>query len=350
MCSIPLSFFDLFLVIVMSSVCHCNPCILHEKSKEKEKRLVECNSPGCTKVFHAVCIGHGKISERELNKLFFVCQRCENFLSYGAEIARKSIATVLDNRIDDLKKVMLDTMDEKISSMRTSILEETKLMCDAITADFEVKLRDIKYHADISPAAVQDLHPQNDDKTDALRIEMNSLKQTFSKNINDLMSSCELVSKNMYHMQMDKRKEYFIVRNFPENKIVVNGAEISNCMEAVRSIAISLGLRDEIPNIQYAQRLGKTRTDGKPRLIKVKSTIKAVKLFLQKARNLKTMPSPLSKVFLQEDLPMEINRRLSEMRKRAYDHRSQNPGESAFVKGKKLFINGNVVDEVKMDF
>ena len=60
--------------------------------------------------------------------------------------------------------------------------------------------------------------------------------------------------------------------------------------------------------------------------------------------------SPHWTVFLQDDLPFEVNKRLAEMRKQAFDHRSQNPGESAYVKNMKLYINNVVVDEIKLDF
>ena len=45
-----------------------------------------------------------------------------------------------------------------------------------------------------------------------------------------------------------------------------------------------------------------------------------------------------------------MSRKLAELRKRAYEHRTNNPGEKAFVKDKKLYMNDMVVDEVKENF
>ena len=103
-------------------------------------------------------------------------------------------------------------------------------------------------------------------------------------------------------------------------------------------------------NIKECFRLGKVREDNRPRLIMVKATEKTVKQFLTRSKLLKQASSPLDKIFLQENLPSELNKRLADMRKKAYEHRTQNPGDTAFVKNKKLFINGQVVDEINQNF
>ena len=55
---------------------------------------------------------------------------------------------------------------------------------------------------------------------------------------------------------------------------------------------------------------------------------------------LKQCGASLKYVYLHEDLPPAIIKRLAEMRKRAYGHRRKHPEEAAFVKNKKLYIDG----------
>ena len=330
--------------------CCGDPCIVHEKSKEKEKRFIECSSPGCTKKFHAVCIGHEKASGKELKRLFFVCLSCEDYLNYSAEIARKSLVADLDNRLDALKTSILETVDLKISRMKDSITQETKLLCDYLKVEFDRKLNDVSDRLNSETATADNLCGEKKVMTDFVKSEFDSFKQSYLTDIQSLHASCQHMSKNLNLLQMDKRKECFIIRNFPEKNITVNGSEVSNCKDAVRSIAKVLGLEDECQNIQNIQRLGKVTSDGKPRLMKVKSNANTSKLFLQNARKLKNAPWPLNKVFLQADLPIEVNRRLAEMRKRAFGHRNDYPDESAYVKNLKLYINDVVVDEIKLDF
>ena len=42
--------------------------------------------------------------------------------------------------------------------------------------------------------------------------------------------------------------------------------------------------------------------------------------------------------------------KLADMRKRAYEHCKSFPAETAYVRNKKLYVNGVVVGEVKPDF
>ena len=50
--------------------CNADNCCATEKSKEREKRILACQSPGCSKEFHAVCIGHSKSSDKEISNMF----------------------------------------------------------------------------------------------------------------------------------------------------------------------------------------------------------------------------------------------------------------------------------------
>ena len=77
--------------------------------------MLDCSTPGCSKRFHAICVGHGKATEKELNKLFFVCLRCEAYLNYSAEIARKSIISDIDMKLEAIKIAIYETVDQKIA-------------------------------------------------------------------------------------------------------------------------------------------------------------------------------------------------------------------------------------------
>lgn len=289
----------------MTNSCKCfaDSCVIGDKAKEREKRIVVCNSPGCQMQFHAACIGHSKMSERELKNMFFVCLKCKAYLEYSAQIAKESFLSELDSRLDSLKNSILRMVDDKI----------------------EEKFKEFS-------SKVQEVNEACSEETNALKSEVNLLR------------------KQVCSQDAAKRKKNLLIRNFPEKTCIINGKTISNCSEAAHLIAETLDLEDEAESFKDIRRLGKPRDDGKPRLIMVKSTERTVRLFLSKARQLKQKASPLCKVFLHEDLPVEVNKRLAEFRKRARDHRTNFPDEDAYVRNKKLYINGSVVDDIKQDF
>ena len=166
----------------------------------------------------------------------------------------------------------------------------------------------------------------------------------------DVKTSIQSLHSQVAVLDNMQRKKSFLIRNFPENTNSVGVNTISSCRDAVMCIAKALKLDISTLNIKDAFRLGKVREDRKPRLILVKACERSAKLFLSNARMLKAAVNPLNRVFIQENLPPEIHVRLSDMRKRAYDHCKNFPGEQAFVRNKRLFINGVVVDEIKQSF
>ena len=151
-------------------------------------------------------------------------------------------------------------------------------------------------------------------------------------------------------LDVNNRKNSFIIRNFPDDCCTVDNKLVKSSLDAVTVIAGVLGLDEELKDIRETFRLGKVREDGRRRLIMVKATERTCKTFLRKSRFLKQCESPLNKVFLHEDLPPAINKRLAEMRKRAYEHRTNHPNEEAFVRNNKLYLNGVVVDEITQIF
>ena len=179
-------------------------------------------------------------------------------------------------------------------------------------------------------------------------MDFESLNERCLKEITTLQKLCKSTKEQLVSIDQKKRKESFIVRNFPESqyaesrnlnnlgKAISPTAESSNMYEAISSIAHALGLSGEVNNIHEAFRLGRPREDGKPRLIMVKAPERVCRLFLGKARLLKHAQAPFCNVFLQEDLTPEVNKKLIEMRRKAYEHRTKNPGQEAYVKNKKL--------------
>lgn len=324
----------------LKSSCFAEPCIINEKTKEREKRTVSCNSPGCQKVFHATCIGHGRTSDKELNNLFFECLKCGTFLNYSAEIARKSFMTDFDNKLQDLRTSIDKALDEKIRLESDRIMHETRKLCEAVAKQCDEKITYIQKQ-------VTDV--------DALRSEFQSLKLSLMKDTDNLTNTCGSMQSHIRALELEKRKSSFIVRNFPEKNVTIKDKNITNCGEAIAMIAEELCISDDsVRQIKDVFRLGKVNrtdnSDNKPRLIMVRASEKVAKQFLVKSKLLKHSDSLLSKVFIQENLPPEINKKLFDMRKRAYEHRSNNPGESAYVKNKKLYINGAVVEEINQVF
>lgn len=81
----------------------------------------------------------------------------------------------------------------------------------------------------------------------------------------------------------------------------------------------------------------------------VKATEKTSRAFRRRARILKQSESHLTNVYIQQGLPPAINKRLTEM-KHVYKYRMKYSGEEAFVKNKKLYMSGMMVDEFVQDF
>ena len=178
-----------------------------------------------------------------------------------------------------------------------------------------------------------------------LKNELKSINDRYPQIESELKASCDSVRSHLASADMLKRRKTFIVRNFPER----NGMP-EPYTKMLNDLAKPLNLEQELVNIKEVHRIGKTRQDGKPRLILVKTNEKTARLFISRARLLRFADRPLNKVFIQENLSPEENKKLAQMRKRAYDHRINYPGVEAFVRNKKLFINGNMVDEVPKNF
>ena len=333
--------------------CSSEPCVLTDRAKDREKRFVACSSPGCQKHFHAACVGLAKKSEKELNNLFFVCLKCEAYLNYSAEIARKSVMSELDDKLHNLKSSILQSVDEKIKNESTLIKQQAQALCDSVIKQFDEKISELRSHTNDANEFVLSALRNKESKVSTLQSGFQSLNEKYLTEVNALRSQCKAVEDQLASFDLKRRKESFIVRNFPENlsnECSNTAKAASTCRGAISSIANALGLSDEANNIHEAFRLGKPRQDGKPRLIMVKAPERTCRLFLTKARFLRQAQAPLCNVFLQEDLPPEVNKKLIEMRRKAYEHRTKNPGEEAYVKNKKLYINGFVVEEITQNF
>lgn len=330
--------------------CFADSCVINDKSKEREKRKIVCASPGCLKEFHAACIGRQKASDKELNNIFFVCTRCETYLSYSADIAKKNIMSEIDSKINDLKKSLYQAIDEKIGLEFSRISTQTNTLIDASTQRFGEKIDGLRIQVTEANDFVLNTLQEKHKKMKQIEEEMSNVKSHCLNEINEAKASLKVIASQVASLDSRKRKKAFLIKNFPENTNSVNGKCITSCQDAVDAVAEALKLEARTLHLKDAYRIGKVREDGRPRMIFVKASEKTVKLFLSKARFLKHASYPLNRVFVQEDLPPEVNIKLAEMRKRAFEHRTNNPGQMAFVRGKKLFIDGNLVDEAKQDF
>ena len=311
-------------------VCCAESCLINDKSKGKERRTIPCSSPGCEKSFHAVCIGKLKSTDKELADMFFICLRCEDYLKYSAEIAHRSIMSELDRRLASIEKSVYNAIDDRLGKL--SEVFDKKL--NAFESDFRNSIESLQRNLEEKELHIADL-----------KNELKSLNDRYPLIESELKASCDLVRSQLASADKLKRKKTFIVRNFPE----CNGMpeSFSNMLTA---LAKPLNLEQELVNVKEVHRIGKARGDGKPRLILVKTNEKTARLFISRARLLRFADRPLNKVYIQENLSPDENKKLAEMRKRAFDHKVSNPGDEAFVRNKKLFINGNIVDEVPKNF
>ena len=102
----------------------------------------------------------------------------------------------------------------------------------------------------------------------------------------------------------------------------------------------------DIPNDSAvtAFRLGRgTRADGKPRHILVKNYHRAQDV-LRNAKRLRASPDFIN-IYVDRDLSAEKTKELATLRKRAFEWKRDNPGDTAYVKGNRLFINGVPADD-----
>ena len=237
------------------------------------------------------------------------------------------------SRTDILRKLEEenDKLNERIQQIFTRMcnLEETQIRMQAETEQLKAEVCKLK--------------------TD--QVQKFSLRSAcISKDLDELRSNCNYMMMQFNHFDSRKRRKSFIIRNFPENACTIKGKVVSTCKDAVDSIAECLDINEELVRVKEACRIGRRRDDGKPRLIMVKACENTVSQFLRKSSQLKQCEAPLNRVFLQEDLPPHVTKKLSEMRQRAYQFRAENPGEEAYVKGKRLYIKGVVVDEIGQNF
>lgn len=224
-----------------------------------------------------------------------------------------------DLTLANIKTLIEASKNEIISSMRSEI----QTLKESITS-LTTRVEKLEEEREI-------LRRQNMSVTD----DQTSLRKLYNT-----------VEKRIMALDSNNRTNSFIIRNFPEEECSIGGKSVKSTQEAVASVANALGLSECMDEVTETFRLGNSRESRGRRLILVKTTEKTSKAFLRKARNLKQCGFPLNQVYVQENLPPLMNKRLGEMRKRAYEHRKNHPDEEAYVKNKKLYVNGVVVEEV----
>ena len=152
------------------------------------------------------------------------------------------------------------------------------------------------------------------------------------------------------HLEINSRKNNFIIKGVPENVDRVDGIDVSSPEKATASIAKAIN----VPIVINACfRLGKPREDGSPRPILVKSTETCAFNMIRSARKLKQAGDEggrllFNKTFIDKDYPPETAAALAKLRKKAFEHRRTNPGAESFVRNGKLFIDGAVVEEINL--
>lgn len=330
------------------NVCSADSCIVNDKSKDREKRKIVCAGPGCSKEFHTRCIGRPKVSDKELNNMFFLCTRCETYLSYSADMSRKSIMSEMDCKIKELKESLFKVIDEKITSECSKISARTNCRIDSISKSFGEKIEELRSQTTQANTFALNFVHECDQRMKEMHDEMSKIKTHRSDELEEAKKSLKSIVGQVASLDLQKRKKHFVIRNFPENTCLIKGKCVSTPKDAVDAVAEALNINCDAFCVKDVHRIGKPREDGSARVLLVKADEKTVKRFLMNARFLKNAPHPLNRVFVQEDLPPEVNRKIAEMRKRAYEYRASNPGKTAFVRGKRLYIDGNLVDEVKL--
>ena len=161
----------------------------------------------------------------------------------------------------------------------------------------------------------------------------------------NLKNAVEVLQDKVARLETNARKGNFVIKGIPEGKDSLDGVNISSPASAIESVANAIDVKIVINS---CFRLGKPRQDGSPRPILVKSTEECTSNMLRSAKKLKQVGKDFfKKIYIDKDYPPEVATLLSQLRKRAYEHRRDHPNSKAFVRNGKLFINDVVVDEVK---
>ena len=259
---------------------------------------------------------------------------------------RKCHKTNEDDHVSLIKNTLRDGL-ERLGSDFQSFKSE---LTNEVTHIINTSVRGI-VKSEVS--ALLEMIDKQQKEIDGLKEALALEKSMRSKEHAEMVSVKEsLLSMGAKISEFDnmRRKKTFLIRNFPENTQTINGQPVSSCEDAVLSIAEAIGLDKAMIYMKECFRLGKPHNGDKRRLILVKANEKTVKLFLQNARRLKGAGNPLNEVYIQENLPPEMTKKLADMRKKAFEHRKSHPGEKAYVANKKLYINGTVVEEAKPNF
>lgn len=238
------------------------------------------------------------------------------------------------------------------SSMKrnTRSNSQSDVTLDNIKALHDISKKEIVNSMKVELAAIVETITALSSRVDKLEKDNAMLEKKYHDLLKTTSQQHRIIEDQLTTLDSNNRKGSFIIRNFPEDDCTISGKLVKSSLDAVAAVAEALGIAEETKEVKEAFRLGKSRPHGRCRLIMVRATEKTAKAFLRRARTLKQCEPPLNNIFLHEDLPPPVTKKLAEMRKRAYEHRTKHPNEEAFVKNKKLYVNGVVVDEVERNF
>jgi len=80
--------------------CNDSNCLILDNSSAYEKKLITCNSPYCNFVCHAKCAGLAIKKQKDIDSLYFICKKCEEFLRFSSNFTTAKI-TALETLITD---------------------------------------------------------------------------------------------------------------------------------------------------------------------------------------------------------------------------------------------------------
>jgi len=97
----------------------------------KSEKLIDCSSPFCNMHFHLTCANLKGMKKSEINNLYFLCNKCNEFVNYcnhgialqisNLESNIKNSLLPISNRLDKIESTLTDSID--ILSKRVDNLE-----------------------------------------------------------------------------------------------------------------------------------------------------------------------------------------------------------------------------------
>jgi len=108
--------------------CQHSNCIINSNDTHNDKRIVSCNSPYCNFTCHVKCAGLAIKKQKDLETIYFVCKKCEEFLKFSSTFITEKITALENQVINRIDEIKCDV--EKLANRISALEQEQQLKVD----------------------------------------------------------------------------------------------------------------------------------------------------------------------------------------------------------------------------